>query len=136
MRGGRMFQRTCNDLRRVGGRCDVVTYRSRRGLPRCRRQRDRRASYLASLLFLALTAQPIRAQVKPPELVRQIKSADIAEMSDVQQTPSDPARTPPPPAQRSITISDAVSIFLQQNLQLVAARYDIDTAEAEKLTAR
>jgi outer membrane protein, heavy metal efflux system len=40
------------------------------------------------------------------------------------------------PAGRPITISDAVSIFLQQNLQLVAARYDIDTAEAEKLTAR
>jgi len=37
---------------------------------------------------------------------------------------------------RSITISDAVSIFLQQNLQLVAARYDIDTVDAEKLTAR
>ena len=36
---------------------------------------------------------------------------------------------------RSITISDAVSIFLQQNLQLVAARYDIDTVDAEKLTA-
>src|SRR3954465_1452190 len=40
------------------------------------------------------------------------------------------------PLGRAVTISDAVSIFLQQNLQLVAARYDIDTAEAEKLTAR
>ena len=62
-----------------------------------------------------------------------------------------PAQMIPPPAQqlatqtsqaqasppgRPLTISDAVSIFLQQNLQLVAARYDIDTAEAEKLTAR
>ena len=37
---------------------------------------------------------------------------------------------------RPITISDAVSIFLQQNFQVIAARYDIDTAEAEKLTAR
>src|SRR5713101_7101258 len=45
-------------------------------------------------------------------------------------------QAPAPPAKRSITISDAVSIFLQQNLQLVAARYDIDTADAEKLTAR
>lgn len=35
-----------------------------------------------------------------------------------------------------ITLNDAVTIFLQQNLQLVAAKYDIDTAEAEKLTAR
>ena len=37
---------------------------------------------------------------------------------------------------RSITVSDAVSIFLNHNFQLIAARYDIDTAEAEKLTAR
>ena len=40
------------------------------------------------------------------------------------------------PVRRSITISDAVSIFLRQNLQLVAARYDIDTVDAEKLTAK
>jgi len=37
---------------------------------------------------------------------------------------------------RPITVSDAVSIFLRQNFQVIAARYDIDTAEAEKLTAR
>ena len=42
----------------------------------------------------------------------------------------------PAPAKRRITLSDAVSIFLQQNLQLVAARYDIDTVDAEKLTAK
>src|ERR1041385_3248950 len=41
-----------------------------------------------------------------------------------------------PATARSITVSDAVSIFLKQNFQLIAARYDIDTAEAEKLTAR
>ena len=56
---------------------------------------------------------------------------DIPAMVHAQQQ-----QTPAPPAKRSITISDAVSIFLQQNLQLVAARYDIDTADAEKLTAR
>ncbi|HXT63220.1 MAG TPA: TolC family protein [Pyrinomonadaceae bacterium] len=39
-------------------------------------------------------------------------------------------------AKQPITVSDAVSIFLRQNFQLIAARYDIDTAEAEKLTAR
>jgi cobalt-zinc-cadmium efflux system outer membrane protein len=43
--------------------------------------------------------------------------------------------TSPTPARR-ITISDVVTIFLNQNLQLIAARYDIDTADAEKLTAR
>jgi cobalt-zinc-cadmium efflux system outer membrane protein len=69
------------------------------------------------------------AQEKSPESMKQIKHADIAALFDAFQTPMAPARRP-------ITISDAVSIFLQQNLQLVAARYDIDTAEAEKLTAR
>ncbi|HEY2846821.1 MAG TPA: TolC family protein [Pyrinomonadaceae bacterium] len=54
------------------------------------------------------------------------------------QTPT-PSVTPTPaatPTARSVTVSDAVSIFLQQNLQLVASRYDIDTADAEKITAR
>jgi cobalt-zinc-cadmium efflux system outer membrane protein len=46
------------------------------------------------------------------------------------------AKQAPPTAARSVTLSDAVSIFLQRNFQLIAARYDIDTAEAEKLTAR
>ncbi|MEO8649373.1 MAG: TolC family protein [Acidobacteriota bacterium] len=37
---------------------------------------------------------------------------------------------------RLVTVSDAVTIFMQQNLQLVAARYDIDLTDAEKLSAR
>src|ERR1044071_2171885 len=41
-----------------------------------------------------------------------------------------------PTAKRSITLDEAVEIFMRQNLQLVAARYDIETADAEKLTAR
>jgi outer membrane protein, heavy metal efflux system len=45
-------------------------------------------------------------------------------------------QTPAPSATQSVSISDAVAIFLRQNFQLIAARYDIDTAEAEKLTAR
>src|SRR6476620_2561774 len=40
------------------------------------------------------------------------------------------------PAKRSVTLADAIEIFMRQNLQLVAARYDIETADAEKLTAR
>jgi cobalt-zinc-cadmium efflux system outer membrane protein len=39
------------------------------------------------------------------------------------------------PQKRAITLAEAVSIFLQQNLQLVAARYEIDLVDAEKLTA-
>jgi len=55
------------------------------------------------------------------------------------QTPT-PTASPTPqttvPDGRPITVVDAVSIFLQQNQQLIASRYDIDTADAEKITAR
>src|SRR5690349_22739946 len=37
---------------------------------------------------------------------------------------------------RPVTLDESIEIFMRQNLQLVAARYDIETAEAEKLTAR
>ena len=37
---------------------------------------------------------------------------------------------------RTVTLADAIEIFMRQNLQLVAARYDVETADAEKLTAR
>ena len=43
---------------------------------------------------------------------------------------------PQTPAKRSVTLADAVEIFMRQNLELLAARYDIETADAEKLTAR
>jgi len=46
------------------------------------------------------------------------------------------SQTQTPTAKRSITVDEAVEIFMRQNLQLVAARYDIETADAEKLTAR
>ncbi|HWO02301.1 MAG TPA: TolC family protein, partial [Blastocatellia bacterium] len=85
-------------------------------------------SALAGLLLITLVTPAILAQDKSsPQPLKGI-NADIAEMiRERRQTPA---------ARRSITISDAVSIFLQQNLQLVAARYDVDTADAEKLTAR
>jgi len=56
--------------------------------------------------------------------------------ADIASLPQAPPQPPVLSTKRSITISDAVSIFWQQNLQLVAARYDIDTVDAEKLTAR
>src|SRR5215510_11220502 len=46
------------------------------------------------------------------------------------------AQDKPVTSKRSITLADAVEIFMRQNLQLVAARYDVETADAEKLTAR
>ena len=96
---------------------------------RRRRQLTLRRSYLANLLLLTLAVHPIRAQEKSPAPA-QGTNANIAAILRGQQ------QAPAPSPKRSVTISDAVSIFLQQNLQLVAARYDIDTADAEKLTAR
>jgi cobalt-zinc-cadmium efflux system outer membrane protein len=83
------------------------------------------ASYLASLLLLT----PSLAQERSPQALIGIKTDIAARVSAGQQPPA-------PTAKRGITLSDAVSIFLQQNLQLLAARYDIDSADAEKLTAR
>jgi len=80
------------------------------------------------LFLLLITAHPILAQENSLEPLQGI-NANIAAMPRAQQQTTSPAK-------RSITISDAVSIFLQRNFQLVAARYDIDTADAEKLTAR
>src|SRR5689334_10492582 len=47
-----------------------------------------------------------------------------------------PQTQTPVTGKRLVTLDEAVELFLRQNLQLVAARYDIETAEAEKLTAR
>src|SRR5690242_3921612 len=47
-----------------------------------------------------------------------------------------PQTQTPPTGKRLVTLDESVEIFMRQNLQLVAARYDIETAEAEKLTAR
>jgi len=159
-----MSQRT-NSLRRFIRRRDSVIRRSLYGLPMHSHLRNGSfANYIAVvlLLLLAITTQPMLAQEKSPEPAKQIwKSNLFAPPGDRQtpatsatpatQSPSTPPTpltpsatqatpTPPTPsaipAGRSITISDAVTIFLQQNLQLIAARYDIDTAEAEKLTAQ
>jgi len=74
---------------------------------------------LATILLLTLASLPVAAQ----------------EIS-MKQTPVSSGQGNPPPSKRLLTLQEAVQIFMQQNLQLVAARYDIDTAEAEKLTAR
>ncbi len=87
------------------------------------------AGSLVMLFILLVCVRPILAQEKSGEPLK----GSNARLGAV--LPAQP-QTPPPPPKRSITISDAVSIFLRQNLQLVAARYDIDTADAEKLTAR
>jgi len=86
--------------------------------------------YLVSVLLLTLMTPPVLAQEKSRQQTWKGINADINEMIHAQQRP------PASSAKRSITITDAMSIFLQQNLQIVAARFDIQTADAEKLTAR
>jgi len=79
---------------------------------------------------MVLSTIPAQAQL--------IKSSKVP-LADATKTSSasvDSRSQSPPPARQSVTLSDAVSIFLRRNFQLIAARYDIDTAEAEKLTAR
>src|SRR6266496_1740902 len=130
MRGDRMYQLTNNYLRRFGERCDPVVCHGRCGLRcGCCGQKNRHVSCVATLLLLTLTAHPILAQEKSSEALKGINAGISASPPAQQQTAASPTK-------RSIAISDAVSIFLQQNLQLVAGRYDIDTADAEKLTAR
>src|SRR4051812_12365758 len=78
MRGDRMYQRTNNYLRRFGRQDDSVICRSRCGWPHRRyRHKNLRASCLASLLLFTFTLQPVLAQGKSPEPVKQIRIADI-----------------------------------------------------------
>jgi cobalt-zinc-cadmium efflux system outer membrane protein len=87
------------------------------------------ALWLGVTLILGVCVHPILAQDKSSERLKGVNRNIAAMMQGQPQTPATLAK-------RSITLSDAVSIFLQQNLQLVAARYDVDSADAEKLTAR
>src|SRR5580765_5151772 len=92
------------------------------------RQRDGRATFIYFLLLVILASHSMLAQV--PSAVPIKGTIGIP-------TPTPPSQQQPPAgSKRLITINDAVSIFLQQNLELVAARYMIDTATAEKLTAK
>lgn len=119
-----------NYLRRFGKRCDCAVCQLEDFLnwTYCRLT-NRCVGYLVCLVFITLTCSTVLSQQMPPDPLKKFNVPNLAALPKVsQQTPS--------PAKRSLTISDAVSIFLQQNLQLVAARYDIDTADAEKLTAR
>jgi len=87
------------------------------------------AALFSLALFFCMTTHSVRSQEQPTETSKQI-NINLATMLRAPQQPT------PVASRRSITISDAVAIFLRQNLQLVAARYDIDIADADKLTAR
>jgi cobalt-zinc-cadmium efflux system outer membrane protein len=89
--------------------------------------RSRPAIAIILLLLTTLIARLPGQTVAPPIAATDTKA--LAALGSHSQASN--GRAP-----RLITIADAVSIFLQQNLNLVAARYDIDAAEAEKLSAR
>ena len=91
-----------------------------------RRKRGDRASYALSLLFLIFVIHSVSAQNIPVVPFKDIGAGSTSKIPTHQQSA---------PQKRAITLAEAVSIFLQQNLQLVAARYEIDLVDAEKLTA-
>ncbi len=88
----------------------------------------RRAGVLFILITLALAVHKLTAQ-QPSS----VKTNDALDSGKV--VPTARANTQNKTS-RPITLDEAVSIFLAQNLQLVAARYDIDEVDAEKLSAR
>jgi outer membrane protein, heavy metal efflux system len=88
---------------------------------------QRGSMVLSGLVLFAVTVSGIQAQEKPP--------ASLDQSNVVIKVQSQP-QTQAPNSKRTISLAEAVEIFLRQNLQLVAARYDIETADAEKLTAR
>jgi cobalt-zinc-cadmium efflux system outer membrane protein len=118
-------------LRRFGEQCNSVVC-----LGRGRRQKNRSARRIAGLLLMTLVSHPILAQEKSRDASPETLRGTNANIAALAKAPQQANQTVALPAKRSITVSDAVSIFLQQNLQLVASRYDIDTVDAEKLTAR
>src|ERR1043165_2740570 len=60
----------------------------------------------------------------------------LALVGSAVQAQQNPQTQTPMTGKRLVTLDESVEIFMRQNLELVAARYDIETADAEKLTAR
>lgn len=124
MRGSGMDQRTTFKLRHyASGRSRNVFRLS------ANRFRFRKSNYTRTFCVLfSVVATLIGGQ--------EIFAQDITPTRRVQVGTSPQTQTVPTSPGRPITLAEAVEIFMQKNLQLLAARYDIDTAEAEKLTAR
>jgi cobalt-zinc-cadmium efflux system outer membrane protein len=94
-----------------------------------------RSSLLFTFLVLICTFAAA-ATSTDAQLIKSAKPPDASSPSSTTTSRLLTTQSQTSTAKRPITVSDAVSIFLRQNFQLIAARYDIDTAEAEKLTAR
>jgi len=101
--------------------------------------RLQRSTLLIKLgLLIAFSTFPSQAQLikSSPGPFGEPKSDSLIYRPAPTGLPRTQSQQSPSGSAHPITLSDAVSIFLKQNFQLIAARYDIDTAEAEKLTAR
>lgn len=85
------------------------------------------------LILLSLVSQPIAAQQPAGE--GKSRAGLRSYLFDV--LPSQQQQTTSPATQKKeLSLADAIEVFLQQNLDIVAARYEIESADAEKLTAR
>ena len=101
--------------------------------------RLQRSSLLIALgLSTAFSSAPIQAQLirSSSNPIAQPKSESLSSGPAPTSPPGTRPQQSPSGSAHPITLADAVAIFLRQNFQLIAARYDIDSAEAEKLTAR
>lgn len=88
--------------------------------------------FFACLIFVPLLAQSIAAQ----QAAGETKSLRALGSYVVDIVPPKPQTAAPTSQKKELTLADAIDVFLQQNLAIVAARYEIETADAEKLTAR
>ncbi|HXF38350.1 MAG TPA: TolC family protein [Blastocatellia bacterium] len=88
--------------------------------------------FFACLIVLSLLPQSIAAQ----QAAGETKSLHALGSYVVDIVPPKPQTAGPTSQKKELTLADAVDVFLKQNLAIVAARYEIETADAEKLTAR
>lgn len=88
--------------------------------------------FFTCLIVISLFGQSIAAQqaAGEPKSLRALGSYVV----DI--VPPKPQTAGPTSQKKELTLGDAIDVFLQQNLAIVAARYEIETADAEKLTAR
>src|SRR5215813_2106133 len=87
--------------------------------------------FLVYLLVAGLGVPLVHAQESTP--ARKPSTGVTYFLADVvRDARQQPARSGP----KSLTLKDALAIFLQQNLQIVAAKFDVDMADAKKLTAK
>src|SRR5438270_4963572 len=116
MRGNRMHQHIDNTSKyldhfhkRSRAACDGRESLVGKGLWR----RNHAVKYTAGLLIVVFATCSMQGQDRSKVPIKEMNSATVARMPVQQQTSSAPQK-------RMVTLSDAVSIFLQQNLQLVA----------------